>query len=935
MKAKKIITTVVSAALAVTSLGSFSISAETTPNPVISRNCPAYSESSPSTAASANDAFYYSMWSGSAPDYLAYDLSGVPAEQREKIIAVWYNATGHYDYPVVSSNSNGMPTDYTIEVNKAAGGTCPESGWEVVEKVSGNTLHSRQHVVDMKGYNWIRLNVTGVDGKASGTASINFDIHNVSDGITDSWIFLGDSITAGGMMNCYGTGFAEYVNQIDSRYYPVQENGGIGGIMSSHGKENIDRWLETFPGNYVSIAYGTNDSWGNQTGAQKYYDNTAYMVEKVIEAGKTPIIPTIPYATETGISAYIDDYNAMIEKIYTEYPEVVEGPDFYTLLQKNPEYLSSDGVHPNSEGYDAMRQEWASVMYENVYKSESSQDGMAVTRGDINVDQKINVADYTLLSEFLIGKADISFNTADVTADVNEDNKINAFDAVALRRLIAPEQSGEVTQSSWEISADTAKLQGRTVEDDGATWLLQSGSAAEFRVYAESAEVVLKGNLGIDADADYRPRYAVYVDDELVIDTTLDSKEKKITLFENGSGTKTVKIIMLSEAMYGAIGVDCVNVTSAKAEPVWPVSKNDISIEFIGDSITCAYGVEGASQYEGFKTTTENFTKSYAYLTAQKLGADYSALCYSGHGIVSGYTSDGTKNSESLIPDYYKLNTKQAPYSANWDFESHENDAVVINLGTNDINYVAAETETRSAEFIDGYVDFLKTVRECNKYAYIICTMGTMGGEEIYDLVAQAVDAYKTETGDEKIMSYKSVTHTQADGMGSDWHPSATTQQNSAYVLADKICQVLGMESDQVGLDVAADAVYDVVKNTADGANAAHYVGYDKSFWINMVSGGNSADDIIATLSGIGLKNGGEYRLEFDCTSGRTFDMEFAVEGASKHFSDTVSMTSETQHYSQTFTVKANDANASINFYIGGGDSYNVTLSNIKLVKIK
>ena len=184
-------------------------------------------------------------------------------------------------------------------------------------------------------------------------------------------------------------------------------------------------------------------------------------------------------------------------------------------------------------------------------------------------------------------------------------------------------------------------------------------------------------------------------------------------------------------------------------------------------------------------------------------------------------------------------------------------------------------------------------------------------------------------------MSYKSVTHTQADGMGSDWHPSATTQQNSAYVLADKICQVLGMESDQVGLDVAADAVYDVVKNTADNANAAHFVGYDKSFWINMVSGGNSADDIIATLSGIGLKNGGEYRLEFDCTSGRTFDMEFAVEGASKHFSDTVSMTSETQHYSQTFTVKANDANASINFYIGGGDSYNVTLSNIKLVKIK
>ena len=206
-KLKKTVTTVLSgvmtavSATAVTGMEAF---ADITANPVISRNCPAYSESSPYSASSANDDFYYSFWYGSSPDYLAYDLSAVPEEQRQKVIAVWYNATGQYDYTVgqYGGSSNSMPSDYTIEVNSAEGGTYPEDNWEVVETVSGNTLHSRQHLVDMSGYNWIRIMVTGNDGKEGGTSGINFDIHNVSEGISDSWIFYGDSITAGGMMNC-------------------------------------------------------------------------------------------------------------------------------------------------------------------------------------------------------------------------------------------------------------------------------------------------------------------------------------------------------------------------------------------------------------------------------------------------------------------------------------------------------------------------------------------------------------------------------------------------------------------------------------------------------------------------------------------------------------------------------------------------------------
>ncbi|MBQ6942690.1 MAG: hypothetical protein IJN43_00025 [Ruminococcus sp.] len=59
-------------------------------NYIISRGVPAYSEKSNNTS-SANDDKYYTSWTGTAEDYIAYDLSSVPASQRKKVIAVWYN----------------------------------------------------------------------------------------------------------------------------------------------------------------------------------------------------------------------------------------------------------------------------------------------------------------------------------------------------------------------------------------------------------------------------------------------------------------------------------------------------------------------------------------------------------------------------------------------------------------------------------------------------------------------------------------------------------------------------------------------------------------------------------------------------------------------------------------------------------------------------
>ena len=342
---------------------SASASSSASANHLISRGVPAYSGKS-NSAGSANDDKYYTSWTSQEGDYIAYDLSSVPENQRKKVLAAWYN-NGTYDNIGIYVNKSDEPVDYTIEVNKAGGGSYPQTGWETAEKVKGNSLSSRQHLIDMDGYNWIRMNVKMASG---GKVSLNLDIHSASDGVSDSWVFFGDSITAGGMGNAYGTGFAEYVNQLDSRFYPAQQNGGIGGITSRDGKENIDKWLSGSPVKYVSIAYGTNDCWGNPNNTESYYNNTKYMIDAVLKAGKVPVLPKIPYSTNSDVGSNTGYYNAMIDKLYNEYGDkLVHGPDFDEYFRNNTWGLGPDGVHPNDKGYDGMRKLWAETMYKNVY----------------------------------------------------------------------------------------------------------------------------------------------------------------------------------------------------------------------------------------------------------------------------------------------------------------------------------------------------------------------------------------------------------------------------------------------------------------------------------------------------------------------------------------------------------------------------------------
>ncbi len=428
----------------------------------LNRDGAVYSDQQGTAYASCNDK-YYDAWMGSAGSYLAYDLSEAAAGGQIEL--VWYSgAWGNYDYTVLPESPYASLAAYTIEINKNPGGSYPEYGWELAAAVTGCTTHSGEHVIDFEGYNWVRLTV---DETQNGTqVGLNVDIHALNDGVVDSWMFYGDSITACGMTT-FGTGngnFADLLHAIDSRFYPAQQNGGIGGIMSTHGRANIDRWLSQFAGKYVSLAYGTNDCWGNQTGAEKYYENTVYMIEAAQKAGKTVVLPKIPYSLETGVASYVEDYNAMIDRIYAENSAVIEGPDFYAFFKEHPEYLSGDGVHPNEDGYGAMRQLWAETMYEAIYKNRTAESSSLA--GDVNGDGSVSLADAVALANYLTAQS----STLPVwkNGDMNGDGKLNAVDLTLLKQSLLGDTDARIAawlaKGDYQITVDYSAWSGEEID---------------------------------------------------------------------------------------------------------------------------------------------------------------------------------------------------------------------------------------------------------------------------------------------------------------------------------------------------------------------------------------------------------------------------------------------------------------------------------------
>lgn len=191
-----------------------------------------------------------------------------------------------------------------------------------------------------------------------------------------------------------------------------------------------------------------------------------------------------------------------------------------------------------------------------------------------------------------------------------------------------------------------------------------------------------------------------------------------VKLAENlADGVHTVKVLKSTEAM--ATELEVISLTtdgSFTSPPEMP----SLKIEVYGDSITAGYGAlkSELGQSEAMTTEQQDALSSYGFTAAEKLGGQANVFCVSG-ACMGSYGLN-------CIPNVY---TRTDPYASGqrlWDFTQYVPDAVIIDLGTNDIiqNYLSAISDFENV-FKSAYKSFVQGLRDKYPDAAIIMCFGT------------------------------------------------------------------------------------------------------------------------------------------------------------------------------------------------------------------
>ncbi|ORX84896.1 hypothetical protein BCR32DRAFT_325715 [Anaeromyces robustus] len=359
---------------------------------------------------------------------------------------------------------------------------------------------------------------------------------------------------------------------------------------------------------------------------------------------------------------------------------------------------------------------------------------------------------------------------------------------------------------TFEPTKENVKILGRANYQDGYLWFGLTNSGIEYKFNGKTTTINVtadKTSYGEENPA----RIQVYADDKLYIDTVTTNKFTNFTVNFSKEEDHVIRLIKVSEAERGSIRINDIKADASKIESTAQASKK---IEFIGDSITCAYGVDGVAG-DVFSSRSEDGTKSYAHKTAQKFHADYSIVAYSGFAILSCYPFTGGRYEEAALPQYYdKLGYSFEPnqfddgtyqlQDTKWDFNDFVPDLVVINLGTNDNSYFEAIDKSilpdEKIAFIEKYVEFLEQIKAVYPNAEILCVLGMMG-QEVYPEIEEAVNNYITKTGDTHVHAFKmNVQDSDKNGLGVDGHPAAQSHVDATYELVGEIEKLYGWTSD-------------------------------------------------------------------------------------------------------------------------------------------
>lgn len=251
-----------------------------------------------------------------------------------------------------------------------------------------------------------------------------------------------------------------------------------------------------------------------------------------------------------------------------------------------------------------------------------------------------------------------------------------------------------------------------------------------------------------------------------------------------GAGEHTVEVVRVTECNLGLTHFRGFVLDHGAKALAWR-DAHERKIEFIGDSITCAYGVEVDDKDLHFEPATENFCLGYSGLTARRLDADYLVVARSGIGMFRNY--DGPREgSEGTMPTVYPHTFFLRP-KPDWDWHRFTPDVVCLNLGSNDFSTTGVDGE----KFTAAFAQFLGMLLEHYPAAQIVVLQGPMDTDN--QALAAALHDAIHRLGDENAprLHYFALSQQRDGGYGADYHPNRAQSKISADELTPFLAQLM------------------------------------------------------------------------------------------------------------------------------------------------
>lgn len=275
-------------------------------------------------------------------------------------------------------------------------------------------------------------------------------------------------------------------------------------------------------------------------------------------------------------------------------------------------------------------------------------------------------------------------------------------------------------------------------------------------------------------------------------------------------GVHTIEIYRQTEIERAEIGIKSIALKSDSVFELAPANK-DLYIEFIGDSLSTAYGnltyktdIQNGTYKYSEAPLHQDGTMGFPYLTARALGADWSVVAQQGRGAKYGFSK------ENLQDIYPKLRYNRDENTA-YDF-AREPDIVVIGCGTNDTRTYNKSQYTNPVATLDdvkqGYKELLALVREKNPNAKIVWIHNMLDDEPSY-MIPDVME----EAGGEFAGYYAVEVIRDTEAKGTNGHPYYTYHEALANDLAQKLTDILEQNDFVIG-DLNGDGklnLYDLV----------------------------------------------------------------------------------------------------------------------------